>query len=255
VNDRLREIADEVARITAENSALLARIEESERRFRRISRGVLRLQEEERARISRDLHDGIGQSLTALKIQLALLESGASGSPELSGRLRSTRELAEGCLAEVRQLSRMLRPPMLDELGLVSTLQWLTRTLTERTGLPISFRHEGDEGRTDPDVATLVYRIVQEALTNAIKHASASSASVLLTTEAGRIAVRIEDSGSGFDASAILAAQDDGQGFGVRAMRDRVQLFHGRFSIGPASGGGTAVTAEVPLHGDEAARR
>jgi signal transduction histidine kinase len=108
--DRIERIAEQVARIKSENARLVERVAESERRFRRISRGVLRLQEEERSRISRDLHDGIGQLLTALKIQLELLEREASGISALASRIAVARELSDTSLTEVRQLSHLLRP-------------------------------------------------------------------------------------------------------------------------------------------------
>ncbi|HSE64057.1 MAG TPA: histidine kinase, partial [Thermoanaerobaculia bacterium] len=172
--DRLDRIAEQLSRITSENARLLERVAESERRFRRISRGVLRLQEEERGRISRDLHDGIGQLLTALKIQLELLEREAAAIPSLAGRVAGARELADTALTEVRQLSHVLRPQMLDDLGLEPTLRWLARTFQKRTGIAVDLVFEGAEGRSDADIETLVYRIVQEALTNVARHSSAA---------------------------------------------------------------------------------
>ena len=256
MSDRVREIAEQVVRIRSENVRLLERLSESEKRFRRISRGVLRLQEEERRRISRDLHDGIGQSLTALKIALELLEREVSaGDPERSARVTSSRELAEVCLAEVRQLSHLLRPQMLDELGLVPTLRWLARTVGERTGLAIEFLHHGPEARVDSDTETLVYRLVQEALTNVVKHAGAPSASVSVSRAPDSITVRIADAGVGFDADGVLAARDEDRGFGVRAMRDRVVSFNGRFVLRSAPGSGTVVEAEIPLPAETAEGR
>jgi two-component system sensor histidine kinase UhpB len=245
--DRLRAIAEELARLTAENDALLRRLSDSEHRFRSISRGALKLQEEERARISRDLHDGIGQSLTALRIQLELLERrvAAEGS-SLSSDAASARELAESCLADVRQLSRMLRPPMLDDLGLGPTLRWLVRSLQEKTGMGIDLRLEGEPARSDPAVETLVYRIVQEALTNAVKHAGATSAAVAVTWGDRTIRVRVEDGGRGFDSARILSESDEA-GFGVRGMRDRVHFYDGSFRLRSAPGSGTVVEAEIPL--------
>ena len=125
----------EVARITAENARLVQRLGEGERRFRLISRGVLRIQEAERGRISRELHDGVGQSLTALKMQLELLAQAAAGEGSaLRPGSRTSREMADRSLQDVRQFSHLLRPQMLDELGLVPTLRWLARTFEQRTG-------------------------------------------------------------------------------------------------------------------------
>lgn len=252
MNDRIREIAEQVAHITAENARLLTRLAESERRFHSISRGVLRLQEEERGRISRDLHDGIGQSLTALKIQLELLEQQAArAASDLEPRIASARALAGACLTEVRQLSHVLRPQMLDELGLLPTLRWLVRTVRERTGLVVSFDSGGFEDRMDPDVETLIYRIAQESLTNIVKHAKAADATVRLSRREDRLLLRVEDSGAGFDAEGVLSAREEDRGFGVRAMRDRVHFFNGRFSIRSAPGKGTVVEAELPLASGE----
>jgi two-component system sensor histidine kinase UhpB len=245
--DRLDRIAEQLARITSENAGLLDRVAESERRFRRISRGVLRLQEEERGRISRDLHDGIGQLLTALKIQLELLEREAASISELTPRIAGARELADTALAEVRQLSHLLRPQMLDELGLEPTLRWLARTFQKRTGIEIDVVLEGTERRADADVETLVYRIVQEALTNVARHSGARAATVTLSRAPERLSVRIDDRGAGFHPEAMLAAGDEEHGFGLRAMHDRVEFVNGRFSLRSAPGKGTTVEAEIPL--------
>jgi two-component system sensor histidine kinase UhpB len=252
--DRLDRIAEQLSRITSENARLLERVAESERRFRRISRGVLRLQEEERGRISRDLHDGIGQLLTALKIQLELLEREAAAIPSLAARVAGARELADTALTEVRQLSHVLRPQMLDDLGLEPTLRWLARTFHERTGIAVDLLFEGAEGRSDADIETLVYRIVQEALTNVARHSSAARATVRLRRDPERLRVAVEDAGSGFAPEPLLSMGDDDRGFGLRAMRDRVEFVSGRFAIRSAPGQGTVVEAEVPLFGPDRGR-
>ena len=248
-SDRLDRIAEQLARLTSENARLLERVAESERRFRRISRGVLRIQEEERGRISRDLHDGIGQLLTALKIQLELAEgeSEAAAASALSSRLAGARELADTALAEVRQLSHLLRPQMLDELGLEPTLRWLVRTFPKRTGIHVDLVLEGEERRADADVETLVYRVVQEALTNVARHSGARAAIVTLRRAPERLSVAIEDRGTGFQPDALLSATEEERGFGVRAMRDRVEFMGGRFRLRSTPGRGTIVEAEIPL--------
>jgi len=240
-------ISEQIARISAENARLLERLAETERRFHRISRGVLRVQEEERGRISRDLHDGIGQSLTALKIQLELLEQEASRvHAALVPQIAAVRELADGCLTEVREMARLLRPQMLDDLGLVPTLRWLARTVEKRTGVAVALEVLGDEGGADRDAETLVFRIIQEALTNVVRHANVASAQVTVEHLPRSILVAVEDNGKGFNADAILAGKDEERGFGVRAMRDRVQSFSGRFQL-QSSPRGTLLEAEIPL--------
>jgi two-component system, NarL family, sensor kinase len=251
----MTDIAAQVARISAENARLIERLAETERRFHRISRGVLRVQEEERSRISRDLHDGIGQSLTALKIQLELLEQEAARTQAaLVPRIAAVRELTESCLTEVREMARLLRPQMLDDLGLVPTLRWLARTVETRTGVVVSLEaeleSEGADRSEDQDADTLVFRIVQEALTNVVRHAGVASARVRVERRGESIVVTVEDRGVGFDAEAVLAGRDEEGGFGVRAMRDRVQSFNGKFRV-RSSPGETIVEAEIPLGGGE----
>ena len=165
----------------------------------------------------------------------------------LGARIAGARELADTALAEVRQLSHLLRPQMLDELGLEPTLRWLVRTFQKRTGIRVDLVLEGTERRGDADVETLIYRIVQEALTNVARHSGAKEARVTLRREPDRLLVRIEDRGSGFSPETLLSAGDDDRGFGVRAMRDRVEFMNGRFSLRSASGRGTSVEAELPV--------
>ncbi|HEV8118389.1 MAG TPA: sensor histidine kinase [Thermoanaerobaculia bacterium] len=246
MTDRTREISEQVARITAENARLLDRLIETEKRFRRISRGVLRVQEEERGKISRDLHDGIGQSLTALKIQLELMEQEAGAAQTaLAPRLAAVRELAESCLAEVREMARLLRPQMLDDLGLAPTLSWLARTVEERTGVAVALDVSVGEA-VDPDAETLVFRLVQESLTNIVKHAGVREARVAVKASPRSILLTVADGGRGFDAAAVLAGTEEERGFGVRAMRDRVHSFNGRFQI-ESSEKGTVLEAEIPI--------
>lgn len=244
-------IARDVRRVTEENARLLARLGEGERRFRLISRGILRIQEAERGRISRELHDGVGQSLTALKMQLELLERDAAGDPALAARLAALEEVADRALQDVRQISRLLRPQMLDELGLVPTLRWLARTTQEGTGLAVDLSVEDMEERVGPELETAVYRLAQEALANAARHARASRAQVRVRRERGRLLVSVRDDGRGFDPARALAGGDDAAGGGLRGMRDRVHLFAGRFEVRSAPGEGTAIEIELPLDGPE----
>ncbi len=245
--DGQQAFARDVARITAENARLLDRLTQGEKRFRLIARGILRIQEVERGRISRELHDGVGQSLTALKMQLEILERSATDHGVLRARLAELTQIADRSLQDVRQLSRLLRPQMLDELGLVPTLRWLARTLQEGTGLGVQLSIEGMEERVGPDLETIVYRLVQEALTNAAKHAAAASAEVRVRRERDRLFLSVRDQGRGFDPGPALAAREDQHGGGLRGMRDRVDLFGGRFELRTAPGAGTLVEVELPL--------
>jgi two-component system sensor histidine kinase UhpB len=146
-------------------------------------------------------------------------------------------------------MSHLLRPQMLDELGLMPTLRWLARTFGQRTGMAVELSAEGVGDRIDPEMDSLVFRVVQEALTNVAKHARVSSARVRLAVRGHRLHLSIEDQGDGFEAHEAAAA---GEGFGLRGMRDRVQLFGGRFTVRSGPGQGTAIEAEVPLGRPEA---
>jgi signal transduction histidine kinase len=245
MDDRLTEIAETVARIASENARLLQRLAENEHRFRRISMGVLRAQEAERRRISYELHDGVGQSLTALKIQLDLLAQ--TPGEAIGGSIEQLRSLANLALQDVRQLSRLLRPHMLDDLGLLPTLRWLFRSFEQSSGIHVEFQHDGMDRRFDPDLETLVFRIIQEAVTNSAKHARTGSIEVRALATASRVFLTVQDLGVGFDAEAILDPASRNGGFGIRGIRDRVALFGGRFSLHSEPGAGTLIEVEVPL--------
>jgi two-component system sensor histidine kinase UhpB len=165
----------------------------------------------------------------------------------LEGGLSDLKELADRCLQEVRQISHLIRPQILDELGLVPTLRWLVRAFSKRTGMTLEFVLEGEEAGVDPDAETLVFRVAQEALTNVTKHAHAARAEVRLRREPERLRLEVRDEGQGFDAPAALERPDEEAGFGLRGMRDRVQLLGGRFEISSAPGAGTTVRLELPL--------
>lgn len=246
----------DLARIAAENGRLLERLAEGDKRFRLVSRGVLRAQEAERGRISRELHDEVGQSLTALKIELdRLADAAAQRGDPLSQHLLELAVLAERSLHEVRQICHRLRPQMLDDLGLEATLRWFARTFEKRTGIAVELRQEGIAGALDPDIETLVFRVVQEALTNVAKHAGVTTVSVRLTAGVDCVTLSVRDEGAGFDAAQALASSDDDGGFGLRGMRDRVQLFHGRFAVRSKPGAGTLVEVSLPLFRDEGRSR
>jgi len=181
-------------------------------------------------------------------MQLQLLElSAVREQSALSPRLAELREMADRSLQEVRQISHLLRPQMLDELGLLPTLRWLARTFQQRTGIEVELVSEGIDERTDPDVENLVFRLVQEALTNVAKHAHAPMARIHLRRAGERLFLRVEDRGAGFDAAEFLRSTDEERGFGLRGMRDRVHLFAGHFTVRSQPGAGTTLEIEVPL--------
>jgi two-component system NarL family sensor kinase len=243
--DPMVEIVERVRHITRENERLFQRLIEGERRFRGLARAVWKVQEDERRRLARELHDGLGQTLTALTNQLERLQQkiDAGEAASLAGAV----DTARSALNEARELSRLLRPPVLDDLGLSAALSWLTRTLEQRTGLRAVLTLEGLHHRLDPDLETLVFRIIQEALTNVLRHAGVDRAEVGVSRIGMALELRVSDDGKGFDPQVLLAGGEAATGSGLRGMRDRLELFGGRLEILSSPGRGTLLTAEVPL--------
>jgi signal transduction histidine kinase len=243
-----------VRRIGRENERLFEELLGAERRYRGLARAVWNVQEEERRRLARELHDGIGQTLTALKNHLDHL---ARKAEEVGSRftedLAAAAEMAGGAVHDTRELSRLLRPPVLDDLGLVPALSWLVRTLEKRTGLAIELTFGGELAagagaepqRLEPEVETVIFRVVQEALTNTLKHSGARRAEVTVTADRSEVSVRIADPGAGFDPDATFGGAP-ATGVGLAGMRDRVELFGGRLTLVSAPGQGTEILLAVP---------
>jgi two-component system NarL family sensor kinase len=214
-----------------------------------LAQRVVESQEEERARLSRDLHDGISQWLVSIKLQIEAgiirLTSGlSSGKPEQQQAAQAVFEHAadqlSNVMAEVRRISHNLRPAILDDLGLAAALHHLGQEYTLSSGTPVHFEASG---RTDdlPDVAnTVLFRLSQEALTNIERHAGASRIDISLTGAEGGVTLRIQDDGAGFDADGI--AEHPKRGIGLRNILVRMDAIGGRFDI-VSSAGGTVVTA------------
>jgi signal transduction histidine kinase len=243
------DVAARLRGILNENQRLFGQLLEGERRYRGLARAVWQVQEEERRRLARELHDGIGQILTALKNQLERIERRAAGdAPELAPQLADAVDLAGAALRDTRELSRLLRPPVLDDLGLAAALRWLARTMGERTELAVELDWRLPEERLPAELETLIFRVVQEALTNALKHSGAEGARVEVERAGATLVTRISDPGAGFDPAAALAPGGDpgGAGYGLRGMRDRVELFGGRLAVRSAPGEGTVLELELP---------
>lgn len=245
--DPMHDIIDRVRHITRENERLFQRLIEGERRFRGLAKAVWKVQEDERRRLARELHDGLGQTLTALTNQLERLQKKIDGGDagELTARVADSVEMARLALKETRELSRLLRPPVLDDLGLASGLSWLARTLEQRAGLRVELALSGIEERLDPELETLVFRIVQEALTNVLRHSGTDRARVAVSRSGGILGLRVSDAGRGFETQALAGGTATGSG--LRGMHDRIELFGGQLEIVSAPGQGTLVSAAIPL--------
>jgi signal transduction histidine kinase len=227
-----------IAEAFAERAAVA--IDLSERVARDALRRVLAGQELERRRLARELHDETGQALTSILLGLKGLEDAKDG-PEISRSVAELRELVVETLQDVRRLAVELRPKALDDFGLVAALERLAETFAEQTGINVHIEAALGDARLSPEVETAVYRIVQEALTNVIKHAQAGTVSLVLTRKGDRVVTVIEDDGRGFDP-----AQADDARLGLIGMRERIALVDGRLSVESRPGEGTTIVAEVP---------
>jgi PAS domain S-box-containing protein len=217
----------------------------NQHKLRLLSARVLAAQETERRRVAHELHDELGQSLTAIKINLQSQQRHFSGEPSVL--FAENIRIVEQALQHVRGLALALRPSMLDDLGLVSALRWLTDQTRQRHGMDIQLRVSDKLGRLGPDLETAVFRIVQEALTNIERHAAASKVEVTADiAEDGALEVHIHDDGEGFDVAAMRERASGGASMGVLGMAERAALVGGELNIDASPGRGCCITLRCP---------
>jgi signal transduction histidine kinase len=218
----------------------------SSEQSRNLAARLLSVREEERTGIAREIHDELGQSLTAMKIDLAWLASRLPRrNAPLLERIRSTLELADSIIQSVRRISTELRPGILD-LGLAAAVEWQTHEFQARTGIQCKLRLLAQEV-VAPDASTALFRILQETLTNVARHAGAMRAEVVLQKQRDRLVLRIRDNGRGFDQAGTSLSGS----LGLLGMRERAAMLGGGVSISSAPGKGTTVTAWIPLRSPE----
>ncbi|HEV8694938.1 MAG TPA: sensor histidine kinase [Lysobacter sp.] len=234
---------DDIASLRQQYQDLLDRLQRNEREFRRLGRAVWRVQEDERRRLARELHDGVGQNLTAIKHRLAaVVATLPEDDAEIRAALNATIVLCSETLEDTRQLSRLLRPPILDDLGLEAALSWLARSQSEASNLDISVEVEPLPA-LDSDLQTLLFRVAQEALHNAAKHADARSVLMRLVARGGLLQLQVADDGRGCDPEMALSSG----GSGLGGMRERLRLYDGQLELRSAPGEGTRLRAVVPI--------
>jgi two-component system, NarL family, sensor histidine kinase DevS len=214
----------------------------SERVARDTVRRVIAAQELERRRLARELHDETGQALTSILLGLKSIRAAANEEEALRAEAE-LRELVVQALQDVRSLAVELRPSALDDFGLVPALERLAGTFSERTGIRVTLAATLGDTRLPPETETVVYRLVQEALTNVVKHAAASEVGIVLTRRDGGISAVVEDDGQGFAESGVRE-----EALGLVGMRERVALLGGTLAIESAPGEGTALIAYVPIN-------
>ena len=219
--------------------------QEAEHRMRELSQQLVAAQEEERRRISRELHDHIGQMLTALRMELGRIERlRMPSNMPVSEAVVESREIVDAIVRSVRDLSLGLRPSMLDDLGLQSALEWHVRDFSRRFGIRVDLRIEKLETEFPDHYRTCIYRVVQEALTNCARHSGAGAAAVLVRQDDERLTIVIDDDGVGIPDAARA------QGLGLRGIEERARELDGHMDISRSPLGGARVTITLPIHAD-----
>lgn len=223
-----------------------AEVRESRDSLRELSSALQSIREEEKTRIARELHDELGQALTALKMDAsAIADELAPAQAELAKRAADMKQLIDQTVASVRRISADLRPMMLDNLGLAPTLEWLTNDMAKRSGLSIELFMPDENLGVTGDAATAVFRIVQESLTNVVRHAKATLVKVEILRSGGDVRVRVADDGRGIGEADHRKARS----FGLLGMRERAYVLGGSFTIRNENKLGTTVEATIPAFG------
>jgi PAS domain S-box-containing protein len=221
----------------------------SEDALRQLSGRLLKLQDEERRRIARELHDSTGQNLTALQINLSLLDTVVDGSSESEAArlLRDTRSLADRCCTEIRTISYLLHPPLLDEVGLAFAVKWFVEGFSKRTGLPVELHIPEEFPRMSAEAETSLFRVVQETMSNVHRHSGASHAQVDLTVTGTEVVLVIRDDGKGMPPELVEAVNrsNSSLGVGLAGMRERLAQLGGRLVV-TSDSTGTVVRATIP---------
>ena len=240
-----------LAELMHRHSELFDRLRADQQHFQRLARSVWRVQEDERRRLARELHDGIGQNLAALihQIRAAVRAVPPQAATTLAAlnALNQAQELAQSTLEDTRALSRLLRPQILDDLGLEPALRWLVRTLSAAPGLHIRVDIDPLPPELDGDIATLIFRVAQESLGNVVKHAEAQQAKLAVRCVEERLTLSISDDGRGCDPTAAFAVSARGESTGLGGIRDRARLFGGEFMLQSSPGSGCTITLRLPL--------
>ena len=241
--ERYRTLAD------ALDTQVQFRTQELERRnqeLRQLSALLLQSQDAERRHIARELHDSAGQTLTALALQLAEIGEDATKDPAVAKSMQNAEELVQHLAREIRTTSYLLHPPLLDETGISSALSWYVQGLAERSGLKIDLQLPDNLERLPPEMELVIFRLVQESMTNIHRHSGSKTALIRLEREETTVRVKVEDQGRGMSPERLAAIQSQGSGVGIRGMRERVRHFGGDLVI-ESNGSGTKVYATLPM--------
>ena len=248
-------IASQIARTyrlrADERNQALQELEQSREQLQQLTAGLLMAREEERTAVAREIHDVLGQTLTALKMDVSWVgaRSPVDAPVAVRQKLTTMTGLIDDTIVTVRRLATSLRPGVLDDLGLVAAVEWQTQEFEQRTGIHCELRSSVDDEQLDPLLSTALFRILQESLTNVARHSRASRVSVTLENSGTDLLLEVRDDGVGISRSAATNTRS----IGLTGMRERAQLAGGRLAISGAPGAGTLVRAQVPCRAESGA--
>lgn len=230
-----------------ERERLFEAVNHQREQLRALANRLTEVQEAERKQLARDLHDHLGQALTAISMNLTALKDDLLPhvSPRMRERLVEASTLTDQTLEQVRELSLNLRPPMLDDLGLAPTLRWYIKQYAKRLNIETKFEVHGLAERLPPELETALYRVAQEALTNVARHAQASRVQLRLERKGSTIIASIEDNGQGFDVAKVISREAAVNGTGLLGMRERITLLGGHLDIHSRPGHGTQLLVKI----------
>lgn len=248
---RLKSVESALKKSQRHYAQLLAQSERFQERLRRLSRQILSAQEDERRKISRELHDVIAQTLTGINVRLATLRKEATlNAMSLGENIAQTQQLVEHSVQTVHQFARELRPAVLDDLGLIPALRSFMKAFAARTGIRTRLTFSADIEPPNATWRTAFFRVAQEALTNVARHAHATSVALSIRRNAAGITMRIKDNGKSFDVARIMAARG-GKRLGLLGMSERIEMAGGQFVIASSPGNGTTLTAHMPFRNEK----
>ena len=243
-----RKLAEESLRKGEQHyTQLLEQSRQMQEQLRLLSRQLLSAQEEERKKISRELHDVIAQTLSSINVRLAdLKREAALNRKDLERSIARTQELVQQSVNTVHRFALELRPTVLDDLGLLPAVHTFMKTFREQTGIRVSLSAPAAVNNVDSDKRTVLFRVAQEGLTNVARHAQASQAEMRIQEMNGAICMKIKDNGKGFQTEHVLHGKKKNR-LGLLGMRERVEMVRGKFTIESLPGKGTTILAQIPL--------
>ena len=241
----LKQARDELEVRVRERTAELDRLQQS---LRELTGRLLRMRDDEQRRLARDLHDSTGQLLTALSIDISFIEQETARlSPRAAKAARDANRLVQQALTEIRTVSHLLHPPLLDEAGLGSALAWYVQGVIERGDLTVELEMSAEIGRLPQEIETAIFRVVQESLMNVYRHSQSKTAQIRINRIGNEVRVEVTDQGKGISEDTLSRLDFPGSmGVGIRGMRERIRQLGGRLLI-DSGAGGTEITAMLPI--------